>query len=74
MSEPSRFGSATVAGEELRATPLATTRMLCPEPGVNRQERAMAAVLAQPVRWQVEDGQLALVSADRTQELLFISD
>jgi hypothetical protein len=67
-------GSATVAGEELRASPLATTRMLCPEPGVNRQEQAMAAVLAAPVRWQVEDGQLMLVSADRTQELLFTSD
>jgi hypothetical protein len=67
-------GSAKVAGEEIRTSPLATTRMLCPEPGVDRQERAMVAVLSAPVRWQLVDGQLALVSADRTQELLFTSD
>jgi hypothetical protein len=34
----------------------------------------VAGVLAAPVRWQVEDGQLMLVSADRTQELLFSAD
>jgi META domain len=67
-------GSAEVAGEEIRTSPLATTRMLCPEPGVDRQEQAMVAVLSAPVRWQLVDGQLALVSADRTQELLFASD
>jgi hypothetical protein len=67
-------GSAEVAGEEIRTSPLATTRMLCPEPGVDRQEQAMVAVLSAPVRWEVDDGQLALVSADRTQELLFASD
>jgi heat shock protein HslJ len=67
-------GSARVAGEEMRFSPLATTRMLCPQPGVDRQEQAVAAVLAAPVRWQVEDGQLMLVSADRTQELLFSAD
>ena len=67
-------GSAEVAGEEIRTSPLATTRMLCPEPGIDRQEQAMVAVLSAPVRWQLVDGQLALVSADRTQELLFASD
>ena len=67
-------GSAKVAGEEMRTSPLATTKMLCPEPGVDRQEQAIAAVLSAPVRWQLVDGQLALVSADRTQELLFTSD
>ena len=67
-------GSAKVAGEEIRTSPLATTRMACPEPGVDRQEQAIAAVLSAPVRWQLVDGQLALVSADRTQELLFTSD
>ena len=67
-------GSAEVAGEEIRTSPLATTRMLCPEAGVDRQEQAMVAVLSAPVRWEVDDGQLALVSADRTQELLFASD
>jgi heat shock protein HslJ len=67
-------GSAEVAGEEIRTSPLATTKMFCPEPGVDQQERAMVAVLSAPVRWQLVDGQLALVSADRTQELLFISD
>jgi heat shock protein HslJ len=67
-------GSARVAGEEMRISPLATTRMLCPEAGVDRQEQAVATVLAAPVRWQVEDGQLMLVSADRTQELLFSAD
>ncbi len=67
-------GSATVEGEEMRISPHATTRMLCPEPGVDRQEQAVAAMLAAPVRWQVEDGQLTLVSADRTQELLFSAD
>jgi len=67
-------GSAEVAGEEIRTSPLATTKMLCPEPGVDRQEQAMVAVLSAPVRWEVDDGQLALVSADRTQELLFTSD
>jgi heat shock protein HslJ len=48
--------------------------MACPEPGVDRQEQAIAAVLSAPVRWDLVDGQLALVSADRTQELLFTSD
>ena len=67
-------GSAEVAGEELRTSPLATTRMLCPEPGIARQEQAIATVLSEPVRWAVDDGQLTLVSADRTQELLFSSD
>jgi hypothetical protein len=67
-------GRAEVAGEEIRTSPLATTRMLCPEPGIGRQEQAMVAVLSAPVRWQLVDGQLALVSADRTQELLFASD
>jgi hypothetical protein len=67
-------GSATVAGEEIHTSPLATTRMACPEPGVDRQEQAIAAVLSAPVRWDLVDGQLALVSADRTQELLFTSD
>jgi hypothetical protein len=67
-------GSAEIAGEEIRTSPLATTRMLCPEPGIGRQEQAMVAVLSAPVRWQLVDGQLALVSADRTQELLFASD
>jgi hypothetical protein len=67
-------GIVSVAGEEMRVSPLATTRMLCPEPGVDRQEQAVAAMLAAPVRWQVEDGQLMLVSADRTQELLFSAD
>jgi hypothetical protein len=67
-------GSAEVAGEEMRTSPLATTKMLCPEPGVARQEQAIVAVLAEPVRWEVDDGQLTLVSADRTQELLFAYD
>jgi hypothetical protein len=67
-------GSAEVAGAEIRTSPLATTKMLCPEPGVDRQEQAMVAVLSGPVRWQLVDGELALVSADRTQELLFIAD
>jgi heat shock protein HslJ len=67
-------GTAEVVGDEIRTSPLAATRMLCPEPGGDAQEQAMVAVLAAPVRWQVTDGQLALVSADRTQELLFTSD
>jgi hypothetical protein len=67
-------GNAEVTGQEIRTSPLATTRLLCPEPGVNRQEQAVVAVLSAPVRWQLVDGQLALVSADRTQELLFASD
>ncbi|MGH6918482.1 MAG: META domain-containing protein [Geminicoccaceae bacterium] len=67
-------GSAEVTADEIRAASPATTRMLCSDPGIDRQERAMAAVLSAPVRWQVTDGQLALVSADRTQELQFSSD
>jgi heat shock protein HslJ len=67
-------GNAEVAGEEVRTSPLATTKMFCAEPGVDRQERAMIGVLSAPVRWQLVDGQLTLVSADRTQELLFLPD
>ena len=67
-------GTAEVAGDEIRTSPLATTRMLCPEPGGNAQEQAVVGVLSAPVRWEVDDGQLMLVSADRTQELLFSSD
>jgi heat shock protein HslJ len=63
-----------VAGDEIRTSPLATTRMRCPEPGGGAQERAVVAVLSDPVRWRLADGQLMLVSADRTQELLFVSD
>jgi heat shock protein HslJ len=67
-------GNADVVGEEIRTSPLATTKMFCAAPGVDRQEQAMAAMLSAPVRWQLVDGQLAMVSADRTQELLFASD
>jgi hypothetical protein len=67
-------GTAKVAGDEIRTSPLATTRMLCPEPGIDRQEQAIIAVLSAPVRWQLADGQLAMVSADRMQELVFTSD
>ena len=67
-------GSAELMGDEMRTSPLATTRMLCPKAAANAQEQAVAAVLAEPVRWQIDDGQLMLVSEDRTQELLFVSD
>jgi heat shock protein HslJ len=67
-------GTAQIDGEEIRLSPLATTKMFYTAPGGDAQEQAMLAVLSAPVRWQVGDGRLVLTSADRAQELRFAAE
>lgn len=56
-------GSFTQDGDQVTISPLATTRMMCPEPGVMEQESAYLSALQAATTWQIDGSMLTLRDA-----------
>jgi heat shock protein HslJ len=59
-------GSYTLDGAGLTLSPLAVTRMMCPEALMEQEQRVLAA-LEKVASWRIEDGMLMLEDEDGGQ-------
>lgn len=64
-------GAYEVSGWSLAVGPLASTRIVCPLPGVMEQEHRYLAMLEDVVRIGMDGNQLLLADAAGARELLF---
>ena len=64
-------GAATVNDGKLTVSPLATTRMFCPEPGVADQEDAYLSALSKATGYVVADAELRLTAGAGGATLVF---
>jgi putative lipoprotein len=63
-------GAVSIDGSAIRFGPLASTKMACPPPMMDQEQRFSQA-LAQSVRWRLDGGDLLLFDAGGTQRLHF---
>jgi len=64
-------GAATANDGKLTVSPLATTRMFCPEPGVADQEDAYLSALSKATGYVVADAELRLTAGAGGATLVF---
>lgn len=66
-----RYTGSYESGEDsLTVSPLATTRMMCPEPGVMEQERSYLSLLSSATTFRIRDGRILELFDDDGERIL----